>query len=428
MKESELHESQVLTEHFFRNEYGKIVSVITRYLGVDHVQTAEDVVQETLSKATEIWPKTGVPENPEAWLYMTAKNLALNILRHQKHVDAHKVDTARQSNAYEQLEKTQFSHEAIQDEQLKMMFVCCHTAIPENAQIALILKVLCGFSIAEIASAFLTSKETINKRLVRARQTLREHKVTFDLPIDPNLHLPQVLKAIYLLFNEGYSPSHRSHVLNYDLCLEAVRLGELLVTSKSLTQRSESFALLSLMYFNASRFQARTEKDGEIVVMEAQDRSLWNQEMVNRGITYLEHATEEDSLSQYLILATISAHHCIAVSAEKTDWKEILKLYDHFLTLEDSPLVRLNRSVAIAQVSGPLAGLNALEVLASNAEITEHFLFQATIASFYEQANQLEEAIDHFGRAVALSQNERDSHFFKNKIATLVPLLKTDVS
>jgi len=407
-----------LTEHFFRNEYGKIVSVLTKYVGPDNVQTAEDIVQETLLKATDYWELNGIPKNPQAWLYTTAKNTALNILKREKHKNDYITETKKE---LENLENFQFSDEQILDEQLKMMFVCCHSSISENSQIALILKILCGFSITEIANSFFTSAETINKRLVRGRKQLRENRVSFELPNNINENLSIVLKTIYLLFNEGYNPSQKNELIRYDLCLEAIRLAEILINNPSIDEKSDCYALLALMYLNASRFEARMSKDGEIVEMENQNRAKWNKELITKGIQYLEQS-KNNKISLYLILATISANHCIAKNFEETNWNEILSLYDSLILLEDSPITRLNRSVALAKVKGNKEAIKELLNLESNSDIGKHYLFQTTLAEFYSLENKTEKAGIRFKKALSLADNERDAEFIKKKLFEVVPI------
>jgi RNA polymerase sigma factor (sigma-70 family) len=418
MEEPEKKNIIELTEHFFRNEYGKIVSVLTRYVGTDNVETAEDIVQETLLKAADSWEINGIPDNPQGWLYTTAKNLAINTLKRKKYQQKYEHDTKQ---SLDKLEEIQFSEEQIMDEQLKMMFVCCHSSISENSQIALILKILCGFSIAEIANGFFTTNETINKRLVRGRKQLRKNKVSFELPKNINKNLTIVLKTIYLLFNEGYNPSQKNELIRYDLCLEAIRLAEIITTNLDITEKTDSYALLALMYFNASRFEARMSNDNSLIEMEMQDRTKWNKELIQKGIQYLEKA-QQNKVSHYLILATISANHCIAKNFEDTNWEEILSLYDSLIILEDSPIIRLNRSVALAKVKGNNLAIVELENLESNSDIGKYYLFHTTLAELYKLDGNAEKAAKKFKKAISLATNERDADFIKKKLLEVVPI------
>lgn len=407
-----------LTTHFFREEYGKLVAIITRYLGQAHVETAEDIVQETLLKATEHWDIHGLPNNPKAWLYATAKNLALNVLKRRKYQLDYASQQLRQPHGEEGLE---ISDELIADSQLKMMFSCCHDTIPENSRIALILKILSGFSITEIANAFFSNNETINKRLVRGRKQLR--KVTWELDSERQLdqRLDSVLKTIYLLFNEGYFPSHENQVIRFDLCLEAIRLAHLLNESPRIGYKTEVRALLALMYFNASRFKSRISKSGEIVDLKKQDRSKWDGDLIQQGIRYLDQTTEGDKVSKFAILATISANHCIASTYETTNWEHILALYDQLLSLEHSPIVALNRSVALAEVKGVPHAIDELVELSKSTDIQKYFLYHFTLAEFYRQNQEWKQAQKAYQSAKELAVNPRDQELLEKKLNLLVP-------
>lgn len=409
--------SRELTEHFFRNEYGKMVSVITKYIGTENVQTAEDIVQETLLKAVDYWQHNDIPKNPQAWLYTTAKNLTLNILKRKKYQSEFNDQTIEQN-----LEQLEISEELISDGQLKMMFVCCHPKISEKSQICLILKILCGFSISEIANAFFTSNETVNKRLVRGRKQLRTNNVSFELPENLNENLPIVLKTIFLLFNEGYSPTQKNELIRYDLCLEAIRLSEILINSETLEKKSDCFSLLALMYFNSSRFDSRMNETNSIIEMDKQDRKKWNQELINKGIKYLNQAISEKQVSIYLILATISANHCIAPNFKKTNWEEILSLYDSLIELEDTPITRLNRSVALSKVKGNRKAILELKNLEEKTEIDKNHLFHSTLAELYKLENETEKAENSYKKAISLAKNKRDVNLLQKKLIEVVPI------
>ena len=408
-----------ITEHFFRNEYGRILPVITKYLGTENIITAEDIVQETLLKAVKYWQHHGIPQNPQAWLYTTAKNLTFNTLKREKFQHQYQKTLVQD---YATIDQLIFTDQIITDEQLRMMFNCCHPAITEDSQITLILKVLCGFSISEIANAFFTSKETINKRLVRGRKKLRE--IGFSLQNAENTHhsLPIVLKTIYLIFNEGYYPSHKNKVIRYDLCLEAIRLLEIIINHHVIQQKDGAYALLALMYLNASRFEARVSDDNEIVDLENQNRVLWDQTLINRGIYCLNHAIAGGHISKYLILANISAQHCIAPDFQSTNWTEILKLYDYLLLLEDTPINHLNRCVALSKVEGNQTAIAELRNIAGNSTLNDYYLYHTTLAELYTLTNDKAIAISHYEQAINLVQNPRDKSFIEKKIARLVPI------
>jgi RNA polymerase sigma-70 factor (ECF subfamily) len=419
MNKSKNNYSRELAEHFFRTEYGKIVSVITRYIGVHNVETAEDIVQESLLKAVDNWQQNGIPENPEAWLYTTAKNITLNILKRKKYLTEYQSEV---TNNHIELKDYQFSNEVISDEQLKMMFACCHPSISENSQISLILKILCGFSISEIANAFFTTNETINKRLVRGRKQLRDKKVSFEIPEKIDTHLAIVQKTIYLLFNEGYSPTQKNELVRLDFCFEAIRLAKILVSNKAIKDKTDCYALLALMLFNASRFNARLNDDISIVEMEKQDRTKWDLDLINSGTHFLNQAMKGDKISIYLILATISAHHCIAKSFSQTNWSAILSLYDNLLALEDSPTIRLNRAVALSKAKGNKKAIAELKNIELHSDIGEHPMFHTVLAEFHKEENQISESIIHFKKAIVLTKNKRDIKLLEKKLMTVVPI------
>ncbi len=407
-------DAKILTDHYFRTEYGRMTSVISKYVGID---AAEDIVQETLLVATENWQHKGIPANPQAWLYKTAKNIALNVIkrkRYQTQYEAHLKNI-------EELKHANFTEEIISDEQLKMMFVCCHPSISENTQIALILKILCGFSITEIANSCFSTRETINKRLVRGRQQLKKNKISTEISDDINERLGIILKTIYLLFNEGYFPSKKHEIIRYDLCIEAIRLVKVLISNHTIKQKADCHALLALMYLNASRFEARISNNDSIIEMEKQNRKKWNQELIQSGIHHLDIATKEEKNSIYLILAAISANHCVAVNFKETNWGEILLLYDKLLKIENSPIIKLNRSIALANAKGNMVAIAELKKLESDSDIGGHYLFHSTLGELYKKENQREKAVFQFEKAITLAKNERDINLLKKKISDFVP-------
>ncbi|MEO9511489.1 MAG: sigma-70 family RNA polymerase sigma factor [Flavobacteriaceae bacterium] len=425
MNSQQSKKANQLTSHFFRNEYGKLVAVITRYLGNAHVETAEDIVQETLLKATEHWEMKGIPENPKAWLYTTAKNLTLNVLKRKKYQREYESQTDQKS---EMNEIGFFSDELIEDSQLKMMFACCHPSVSENSQIALILKILSGFSVSEIANAFFSNEETINKRLVRGRLQLRKVKIDLSLKFDIDKRLEAVLKTIYLLFNEGYFPASKNQVIRFDLCLEAIRLARLLEESTVIANKTACSALLALMYFNASRFASRVSDTGEIIDLKEQDRSKWDSLLIQRGMQHLNNITLTKTITKYSILAAISANHCISESYKKTNWDEILSLYDQLMLLEDSPITQLNRSVALAEVKGVQAAISTLETLGKESDINNYFLYHFTLAEFHKTNKTFKKAYSAYNRALNLAKNPRDKELLKKKLNTLVLISPSQLS
>ena len=421
--QSEIKEKEVrhLVDHLFRHETGKLTSVLTRIFGVHNLELAEDVVQDTLLEAIEIWNYKGVPEHPVPWLYKVAKNKALNIVNREKYKREYSSEVAHflksEWTANAALNNL-FSETEIQDDELRMMFTCCHPSISSDSQISLTLKTLCGFSISEIARAFLTSEENINKRLVRARQKIRDDKIPFEVPdaLHIERRLESVLQAIYLLFNEGYSASTGNDLIRYELCGEAIRLAEIIAINPVINDKSNVFACLALMYLNASRFESRQNSKGEILTMAEQDRSLWDRSLMQKGFYYLERSAIDGNISVYHILATISAYHCSAVDFESTDWKSILLLYDKLIHADRSPLILLNRTVALSKVAGVDRAIEELKKIEDNPAIRSYHLLYSTMAEFYMQSNKLTEAAEYLKKAINLSLIQAEKELLQKKL------------
>jgi RNA polymerase sigma factor (sigma-70 family) len=413
-----------LVDHLFRHESGKMVSVLTRIFGSAHIDLAEDVVQDAMTEAISQWAFKGIPDNPSAWLFSVAKNKALNALKREKNKRQYSSDIAHYLKSEWTAEpalNVYFNEEEIKDDQLRMMFTCCHPSVSSDSQIALTLKTLCGFSIPEIAKAFLTTEENIHKRLVRARQTIREASIPFEVPHGKKLEgrLIVVLETIYLLFNEGYSASKGNELIRYELCEEAMRLAELLVQSDVIKEKGNVYALLALMCLNASRFKARENKAGGLLTMAEQDRSLWDRTVMDRGIHYLGDAARGEALSPYHLLAAISAQHCTAPDFEATDWKSILDLYDNLLLLDPSPVVLLNRSIALSKVEGVSKALNELEKLKHNPALKGYYLFYSTQAELYLQEKNMEKARAALEQAIALAPLEAERKLLRMRLKTI---------
>lgn len=416
MQEQEI---QKLVSHLFRHEAGKMAAVLTRLLGFNSIDQAEDIVQDTLIQAMSVWRYKGIPENPSAWLYTVAKRKAIDTIRQQKIHDKHH----RQLNISLKSEWTLsstvhqlFAEDEIEDSQLRMIFACCHPSIPYESQIALTLKTLCGLSVSEIASAFLTNDETISKRIYRAKEKIREEKINLDSP--PPAHIPgrldAVLHTLYLLFNEGYNSSHSDHLIRHDLCEEAIRLCLLLTTSKKINSPNAR-ALLSLMCFQASRADARTNEDGYIVLLKDQDRSKWNKHLIERGKYYLETAAEGDQLSEYHLEAAIAALHADASSFEKTDWDKILQLYDALYAVRPDPVIELNKAIAEGYGKSFATGLASLK----NIKGMEHHLYYSAMGDFYFQLNDSTNAHRCYEKALELTASSAERKLLEEKIATL---------
>jgi len=410
-------------DQLFRREWGKLVTVLTKLFGTENLQLAEDVVQETLLNALNNWKINGLPNNPEAWLFSAARNKAIDVLRKQQLQQAY----ARNITP---LLKSEYSlspavHElvnvnTIDDDQLKMMFVCCHPVLSAEAQVAIILKTLCGFSVAEIAKAFVCNYDTIEKRLYRARQTLKENNVSFDLPGSSQLNerLENVLTAIYLLFNEGYNSTHHDDLIRNDLIQEAIRLCELTCKSK-LVNNGAGYALLSLMCFTAARSKARLNAAGNIVLLKDQDRKLWDIELIKRAIDYLDRSAATEKISRYHIEAGIAFEHAKAKRYTDTNWKNILHYYDVLYQLRPSPLVALNRAIVIAEIHGPATAIDAIHAIPNIALLKNFYLLPATLGELYSQLQQNEKAVNYFTEAMQLTQSAAEKHLLQQKMARL---------
>jgi RNA polymerase sigma factor (sigma-70 family) len=408
-------------DHLFRYEAGKIVSVLTRIFGTENIDLAEDVMQDSLVEAIDRWQYNGVPDNPSAWLFRVAKNKALNVLNREKYKRQYSSDATHFLQSERTVEPALdhfFSEREILDDQLRMIFTCCHPAISPDSQIALALKTLCGFSIPEIAKAFLTTEENINKRLVRARQNIREAKIPFEVPLGKELEkrLQVVLETIYLLFNEGYSASKGNDLIRYELCEEAIRLTEMIASHTMIRHKDKVYALLSLMLLNASRFNARQDNEGKLLTMAEQDRSLWDAKMKKTGLAYLNEATKDGEISVYHILAAISAQHSTAPDFDSTNWKAILSLYDRLTQIDPSPLVLLNRAIAVLRVNGAEKAITELEKIENIPSLQSYHLLYSTKAEFLIQAGQYQKAADYLKKAIQLSSLQAEKDLLRKKL------------
>ncbi len=405
-------------DHLFRRESGKMVSYLTRIFGLGRLNMAEDVVQDTLIKAMETWPLRGLPDNPSAWLMRAARNRAIDLIRrdtHFKFVTPELTHLLRLRE--EEGEEGPVPAKEIQDDQLRMMFSCCHPELSPDAQVTLILKTLCGFSVSEIAHAFFTQEDAVEKKLGRARKTLRESGSFVELT--NNLDIPQRLEAVYqtlyLLFNEGYHGSRSDRKEPEELCYEAMRL-TLLLGQHSEGQRPKTFALLALMCLHAARLPGRLADDGTLIQLEFQDRSKWDQALIGKGLEYLEKAWAGQLVSEYLVEASIAGLHCSAKTYEETEWGKILELYNLLYHLKPTPVVALNRAIALGKARGFEKGLEALKAIPGAEKLKEYPFYSAALGEFHLLAGQPQEARAHFAEAVKQSRNEPEKVFFERKL------------
>jgi RNA polymerase sigma-70 factor (ECF subfamily) len=411
-----LSEPRQLADHLFRHEAGRITTVLTRLLGFERLELAEDIVQDTMVQALRSWPFGGIPDNPRAWLYRVAKHKALDVVRREnsfRHISRELSKDHQQSD--EQLVNEYFLEDEIKDSQLRMLFACCHPAIAAESQVAMCLKILCGLSIKEIAGAFLTAPDTVEKRLHRAKEKIRKAQICLEVPAGPQLaaRLPLVLKSIYLLFNEGYNSTHPVGLIRRDLCAEAMRLG-LLLWEHPRTSSPAGSALLALMCFQAARFEARTNASGAIVLLADQDRSQWDGELIQKGRRYLNQSAEGAHVSEYHLQAGIAMLHCTAPSYEATDWLTMLHYYDLLLTRNPSPVVALHRAVALANVDGPATALR--EVVALSGLDHNHY-YHAILGDLYQRNGQSQPAREHYQRARQLTSSTAEQDLLSHKLS-----------
>ncbi len=399
-----------LLEGLFRESAGKIVSTLTRILGSRHLELAEECVQDALVKALEKWPFQGIPEHPQAWLLQTAKNRAIDLLRRD-----HRAAASTTIPNLEDLAGPPAANIAIDDE-LGMVFLCCHPALAREAQVALVLKTVGGMGVKEIARAYLAQDSAIAQRLVRAKRQIREQAIEFGLPqalAEAGSRLDAVLEALYLLFNEGYS------LREPQFSEEAIRLCGLLVSSAS-TALPKCHALLALMLLQSARDAARIDSGGGLNLLEQQDRSLWNRRRIGEGMRHLDLAANGDELTRYHLEAGIASLHATAPSWEATDWRTIEGMYEQLECLLPSPVVRLNRAIAAAQVSGPQRGLDLLNEGEGFGKLHEYAPHYAATGYFYEQLGRIDEAEKQYLQAIRCSPSEAERSHLRVRMAHLI--------
>jgi RNA polymerase sigma factor (sigma-70 family) len=392
--------------------------MLARIFGIEHLTLAEDVVQEALARAMQTWPFYGVPKNPAAWIMRASRNLALDVVRRQKVFRNKEPEIIRlmDQESSEPGAAIFFEHE-IADDQLRMMFICCHPVIPAEAQVTLALKTLGGFSLTEISRAFLTTDAAIAKRLTRAKQKIREAKVAFEIPAGEQLaqRLDNVLQSLYLLFNEGYKASSGDKLVREDFCVEAIRLMSLLA-EHPVGNQPGTHALLALMLLNAARIPTRVDDEGNLLRLQEQDRTCWNQSMIARGMFYFAQSAAGDELTKYHLQAGIAACHCAAKDYESTDWRQILSLYDGLMEFDDSPVVALNRTVALAEVNGPQAGIDAINAIQNLQSLQSYYLLHAVLGEFELRLNHARIAAGHFQKALKLAEIKSEQAFLAKRL------------
>jgi RNA polymerase sigma-70 factor (ECF subfamily) len=397
-----------------------MVAALTRIFGFHNLALAEDVVQEAFCRATEVWAFRGVPENPSAWLMATAKNCALDVLRRERTARTYAPELGHLLESEwtrARVIEEAFAPNAIKDDLLRMMFSCCHPQLAEEAQVALILHILCGFSVDEIASALVSTHAAIEKRITRGKKTLAKSKKPFDVaaPAEFSSRLPSVHTALYLLFNEGYHGANPEFAVRSDLCWEAMRLTAILLEHLPCA-RPRTYGLAALMCLHAARLPARIDASGSLSSLFDQDRSIWDQQLIAEGISFLDRSATGSELSEYHLEAAIASVHAAAGGIDDTDWAKIVSLYDSLMTLRPSPVVALNRAIAIAQRDGPDRGIEEIEAITDRDRLKSYPFYWAALGEFELRSKRYETAHGHFRSALALARNEAEHHFFSQRL------------
>ena len=399
-----------------------MVAALTRIFGVHNLALAEDVVQDALCRALEVWKFRGVPDNPSAWLMATAKNRALDVLRRERTARTFAPELGRLLESewtLAPLIDELFEPRAIKDDVLRMMFSCCHPRLSEEAQIALVLHISCGFGVDEIASAFLSKRDAIEKRILRGKKVLSGSKRLFDLDDDTSrefsARLAAVQRALYLLFNEGYHGACAESAVRVELCEEAMRLSALLLEHEPAATPA-THALLALMCLHAARLPARVDADGELTALFDQDRSRWDRALVGKGLSLLDRSATGSELTGYHVEAAIASVHAAAPSAKETSWEAIVSLYDTLMTIRPSPVVALNRAIAVAELEGPERGLEAIHAISQRDRLGAYPFYAAALGELELRCGKHDVAREHFSDALNLARSPMERRFLKRRI------------
>jgi RNA polymerase sigma factor (sigma-70 family) len=419
---SEAIDIQQLVAHLFRHESGKMTAVLTKLFGLPNVELAEDIVQETLVAALETWKIKGIPDNPRAWLYKVAKNRTLDALRRQQHFDKNIASNIAFSLENDQKTQTQldafFLDTEIDDALLRTLFACCTPSVSPDIQLILMLKTLCGLTIAEIAAALLSNTDTVAKKLYRAKEKIKKDNISLDVPTGNELmeRLNAVLHAVYLLFNEGYYSTSNNLIIRRDLCDEALRLGVLLA-HHPLSNTPKTNALVALMCFQAARFDARLDSDGHAILLENQDRSLWNQSFIKLAYDYFKKTMSGTAVSTYHLEAAIASYHAHATSFETTNWQAIYYCYNFLFDLNSTPIVALNRAIALGYTEGSSKGIQALTALKG---LEQNPFYYTALGSFLQKNGDNAAALEAYEAALKWTPLESGKRFIVLKIKELV--------
>jgi RNA polymerase sigma-70 factor (ECF subfamily) len=413
MSEPSTAQIRELLDSLYRVDSGRILATLIRLLG--NFDLAEEAMQEAFAAALSLWPRNGVPDNPRPWLISTARFKAIDTLRRRARFDASQDELARYLEAQSNSAETSYEEESVEDDRLRLIFTCCHPSLPPEAHVALTLREVCGLTTEEIAKAFLTTPRTLAQRIVRAKAKIRDTPIRYEVPSQQELpeRLDAVLQVIYLVFNEGYSAAAGAEVTRAELTGEAIRLGRLLT---ELRTEPEVIGLLSLMLLQESRRAARTSPTGELILLEYQDRSLWNREQIAEGVELVERALNSRRFGPYTLQAAIAAVHAEAESAAMTDWRQIVALYNQLVRIQPSPIVELNRAVAIAMRDGPEVGLAHVDAVLAHGELANYYLAHAARADMCRRLGRTAEARASYEKALALTQQGPERQFLQERI------------
>lgn len=417
MSKDELKDVREVVDDIYRSESRQVLATLIRLLG--DFETAEEALHEAFAVAVEQWARDGVPANPRAWLVSTGRFKAIDGIRRRTRHDAALDELAKQlESATASLDEEQQKDEHLDDDRLRLIFTCCHPAIAPEAQAAMTLREVCGLTTEEIARAFLTKPATIAQRIVRAKTKIREARIPYEVPLEKELpdRLDAVLRVIYLVFNEGYSASSGDSLTRHDLSGEAIRLGRILI---ELLPEAEAIGLLGLMLLQDSRRAARTTPAGDLILLEGQDRSLWNRGQITEGVSLVQRALSTGQVGPYTIQAAIASVHAQAPSSAATDWAQIVQFYDMLMQSNPSPVVELNRAVAVAMRNNPLAGLELVDAILARGDLGSYHLAHATQADLYRRLGRTAEARASYQRALDLTQQEPERRFLERRLNEL---------
>ena len=415
MSEDEVKDVREVVDAVYRSESRQVLATLIRLLG--DFDAAEEALHDAFAVAVEQWARDGVPANPRAWLVSTGRFKAIDGMRRRARFDASLMELAKQLEQRTD-DADEWDDEHVEDDRLRLIFTCCHPALPPDAQVPMTLREVCGLTTEEIARAFLTKPATVAQRIVRAKAKIRDARIPYEVPSEKELpdRLDAVLRVVYLVFNEGYSASSGGSLTRHDLCGEAIRLGRVLI---ELLPEAEATGLLALMLLQDSRRAARTSPTGDLILLEDQDRSLWNQSQISEGASLVERALSTGQVGPYTIQAAIASVHAQAVSPVATDWAQIVRLYDMLLQANPSPVVELNRAVAVAMREGPTAGLALIDGILARGELGNYHLAHAARAYFFRRLGRTAEARASYKRALSLTQQEPERRFLEKRLNEL---------